>query len=524
MAREHLKEAAINFEELDGSSRDSRQKRNELFKISKLWGRYPQIFVVLKRPPIINDRGNGEEIVFWGDWEKIELSHSDGTLGEELSALLAEPKLQAPEDKARLKRELAVALAAGSEVSLKSAEDEFLERSQGILQFEEDEEAANSTALVLANKEEKKQNGEENMNEEKFQQIAAALSPIPQDVSSKRHVSSKLLQHAKPLTWENSLVGLSLHGFDIGTSQGPIADETWYKEVTEALEAIAQYKKANGPRRKINLPEMVFPTAHVALEGHGFWLSWDVLDAMEDWARAHSEIPVNSSESFKGVGVLKSKDAKLWEKKKAALSTDSSPASSVFHYDWTYSTPFLGKVEGGEWVELDESGMRVELLTDTSIPILFFDEITLFEDDLHDNGQVQLSVKIRVMPTCAYVLARLWLRVDHVVIRVRETRLLVDFFGMEPAVYRDVTWRECYWDSFKVHQLPTDVRSWHFDGKETAAWQSLLRKIPEVDPPDGIMRFATLEPTNPSRNIVKQLNSSVAEALNSQNSLEYLEG
>ncbi|KAL7578772.1 hypothetical protein ACA910_015999 [Epithemia clementina (nom. ined.)] len=535
--RGYLKEAGISYQELDGSSRDHRQRRNELFKISKLWGRYPQLFVV----QTIRDATTGGQqpmVVFWGDWEKIESSHSNGSFGEGIKALLAGPSTEEPVEDETTSRALTTVdatsseLKSGSQMLFRSAEDEFLEKAEGILQFEEDENQqqqgevdANSKALVLANeklKEEKKQE-EESMNEEKFKVIAAAVSPIPQDVSSKRHVSSKLLKHAKPLTWENSLVGLSLHGFDIGTSQGPIADETWYREVTEALETISQYKRASSPRRKLNLPEMVFPTAHVALEGHGFWLSWDVLDAMEDWARAHSEIPVNSRESHKGVSVLKSKDAKLWEKKQAAIKNESSTNSSVFHYDWTYSTPFAGKMEGGEWVELDESGMRLELLTDTSIPILFFDEITLFEDDLHDNGQVLFTVKIRVMPSCAYVLARLWLRVDHVVVRVRETRLLVDFFGMGPAVYRDITWRECYWDSFKVHKLPMDLRSWHFDGKETPAWQNLLRKIPEVDPPEGVMRFATLEPSNPSRHIVKQLNSSVAEALTAENSLEYLE-
>ncbi|EEC45179.1 predicted protein, partial [Phaeodactylum tricornutum CCAP 1055/1] len=104
--------------------------------------------------------------------------------------------------------------------------------------------------------------------------------------------------------------------------------------------------------------------------------------------------------------------------------------------------------------------MRTELLTDTSIPILFFDEIILFEDDLHDNGQVEFSVKLRVMPSCAYVLARLWLRVDNVVVRIRETRLLVDFFGIKPKIFRDVTWRECYWGELGAHGLPTDVRSW----------------------------------------------------------------
>ena len=50
-------------------------------------------------------------------------------------------------------------------------------------------------------------------------------------------------------------------------------------------------------------------------------------------------------------------------------------ATSMFHYDWTFSTPFIVKSEGGEWIELDESGIRMELLKDQTIPILFFDDI-----------------------------------------------------------------------------------------------------------------------------------------------------
>ena len=325
-------------------------------------------------------------------------------------------------------------------------------------------------------------------------ETAAVLSPTAQNVSLYRHVSSELLKHAKSIMCENSLVGLSLHGFDIKTSQGPIANETWYQEITETLEDIAQYQGATLPLRKVTLPEMVFPTAHVTLEGRGLRFHWDVFEAMKDWARAHSEIPINSNKSNFGVGVLKSKDAKQWEKKLVVSSTDSVEAASVFHYDWTFSTPFTGKTKGGEWVGLEKSGMRMELLTDTSAPILFFDEVTLFEDDLHDNGQAQFTVKLRVMPSCAYVLARFWLRVDNVVVRVRETRLLVVFSDL--AVYRDVSWRECYWDSFKVHKLATDVRSWQFDGRETPARQNMLRQIPEVPLPDGILRFATLKPFN----------------------------
>ena len=43
-------------------------------------------------------------------------------------------------------------------------------------------------------------------------------------------------------------------------------------------------------------------------------------------------------------------------------------------------------------------------------PILFFDELTLYESELDDNGLMSVTVKVRVMPRCWYVLMRHWMR------------------------------------------------------------------------------------------------------------------
>jgi type 2A phosphatase activator TIP41 len=53
--------------------------------------------------------------------------------------------------------------------------------------------------------------------------------------------------------------------------------------------------------------------------------------------------------------------------------------------------------------------------------------VHLFEDELHDNGISQLSIKIRVMPTCYYILMRQWLRVDNVLLRIIDTRFYHHF-------------------------------------------------------------------------------------------------
>lgn len=55
-------------------------------------------------------------------------------------------------------------------------------------------------------------------------------------------------------------------------------------------------------------------------------------------------------------------------------------------------------------------------------PILFFHSITLYSDDLHDKGTVEVSVKIRVMPRCFLVLLRRFLRIDGGEASVRDVR------------------------------------------------------------------------------------------------------
>jgi type 2A phosphatase activator TIP41 len=59
---------------------------------------------------------------------------------------------------------------------------------------------------------------------------------------------------------------------------------------------------------------------------------------------------------------------------------------------------------------------------DQSAPILYFNDVRLYEDDLHDVGDTLASCKVRVMPSCLYVLYRNFVRVDGVMLRARDTR------------------------------------------------------------------------------------------------------
>lgn len=89
-------------------------------------------------------------------------------------------------------------------------------------------------------------------------------------------------------------------------------------------------------------------------------------------------------------------------------------------------------------------------------PILLFDEVMLYEDELADNGIAMLNVKVRVMPDRLLVLQRFFLRLDDVIIRIRDTRVYVEFATGE--VVREYVAREdSYSNVKKVGAFPSRV-------------------------------------------------------------------
>jgi type 2A phosphatase activator TIP41 len=93
-------------------------------------------------------------------------------------------------------------------------------------------------------------------------------------------------------------------------------------------------------------------------------------------------------------------------------------------------------------------------------PILMYDELTLYESELDDNGVAHLGLKVRVMPKCWFVLLRFWLRVDGVLIRLFETRFFCDFTEVDRTgavvVVRETQRREETWDALRARGAPCD--------------------------------------------------------------------
>lgn len=56
-------------------------------------------------------------------------------------------------------------------------------------------------------------------------------------------------------------------------------------------------------------------------------------------------------------------------------------------------------------------------------PILFYTDTILYEDELGDNGISILNLKFRAMDSGFFLLQRYFLRVDHGLIRINDTRI-----------------------------------------------------------------------------------------------------
>ncbi|KAI5967812.1 TIP41 [Candida pseudojiufengensis] len=110
-------------------------------------------------------------------------------------------------------------------------------------------------------------------------------------------------------------------------------------------------------------------------------------------------------------------------------------------YDWTYSTNYKGNSNIDFQPTTKE--IPIDKLTKPD-PILFFDEMILFEDELADNGISMLSTKIRVMPSCLLILLRFFLRIDNVIFRIRDCRVFIDF--ETNTVLREYKIQECDYD------------------------------------------------------------------------------
>ncbi|KAM3968081.1 TIP41-like protein [Aphomia sociella] len=152
-----------------------------------------------------------------------------------------------------------------------------------------------------------------------------------------------------------------------------------------------------------HFPDMVFPKNILTItHNSGGIISFNPLDALKRVANTVKAIEVACAEAWQE----SRPDA---EKKKRT-------------YDWTFSTDYKGTITDNIVIEATDESINYDLLKQKE-QILFYHDLTLFEDELHDHGISKLSLKIRVMPSYWYLLLRYFLRVDDVMVRSNETRM-----------------------------------------------------------------------------------------------------
>jgi len=195
--------------------------------------------------------------------------------------------------------------------------------------------------------------------------------------------------------------------------------------------------------------------------------------------------------------------AESWGKNRAlpsVLLAESLPVKPVKPHDWTYSTCHAGSVAGpSSFQPSSNHSLPLDLLArqDPILDqILYYADVPLFEDELHDNGESVLNVRIRVMPHSFFILSRLFLRVDNVLFRMYDVRIYHQFGSDE--VVREVSGMEIDYEAVKAKlEKPSDLSPLT---NPNFVHQTMLSLQPPLSP--------TSTPSDPSRPTLEHRSSS----------------
>eukprot|EP00288_Rhodomonas_lens_P011157 CAMPEP_0177749250 /NCGR_PEP_ID=MMETSP0484_2-20121128/32385_1 /TAXON_ID=354590 /ORGANISM="Rhodomonas lens, Strain RHODO" /LENGTH=316 /DNA_ID=CAMNT_0019264219 /DNA_START=69 /DNA_END=1015 /DNA_ORIENTATION=- len=226
----------------------------------------------------------------------------------------------------------------------------------------------------------------------------------------------------------------------------------------------------------MTLPEMVFGETDLVILNKDLDVAFafKAYDALAACSRA-ADIKVSMSEK--------------WMEKAGADIPEAQ------EFDWTYSTKYRGTtrtLSTDAAIEPSETEEKIDfdsLKPKAGESIVWSSDIILFEDELHDHGTCKLSVRVRATQTYFYVLQRVWVRVDHVVFRLRETRLH-HRFGSSHAL-RQYTEREDNYDTIVKSCNAKQIREGILDEPD-----QLAARMPVVYDVTEKFDFANATPAN----------------------------
>ncbi|KAL8060668.1 hypothetical protein ABFX02_02G040000 [Erythranthe guttata] len=260
-------------------------------------------------------------------------------------------------------------------------------------------------------------------------------------------------------------LGFLIRGWEIETRKRSILTSSLVQEWEEKL-------------KTSHLPEMVFGESTLVLKhvSSGIKIHFNAFDALCGWkqeALPPVEVPAAAKWKFR-----------------------CNPTDQVIlDYDYTFTTPYCGAAtvennpeSGGDpeksscnprWEDCQEQ-INIAALA-AKEPILFYDEVILYEDELADNGVSLLTVKVRVMASGWFLLLRFWLRVDGVLMRLRDTRMHCTFKeGMEPVILREICWREATFKALSSKGYPADSAAYNDPGVISERLPIVTRKTQKL--------------------------------------------
>ncbi|KAH0940736.1 hypothetical protein HID58_000373 [Brassica napus] len=272
-------------------------------------------------------------------------------------------------------------------------------------------------------------------------------------------VDKEILKSAGAELLPDGRKGLRIHDWEIETIRGTILTSLAHEQYSNlylshlSVCALLWEEKL----KTSHLPEMVFGENALVLKHFrsNTKIHFNAFDALAGWKQ-------------EGLPPVEVPAAAKWKFR-------SKPSQQVIlDYDYTFTTPYCGsgvvekdqetveakaKPEGEASLKWENCEEQIDLAAlSLKEPILFYDEVVLYEDELADNGVSLLTVKVRVMPSSWFLLLRFWLRVDGVLMRLRETRMHYVFGkGETPTVLRESCWRETTFKSLSAKGYPVDL-------------------------------------------------------------------
>jgi hypothetical protein len=139
---------------------------------------------------------------------------------------------------------------------------------------------------------------------------------------------------------------------------------------------------------KLKFPTMSFPDNFIRISlGSQFFLNINCINLLSTVGESSSHcIPASV----------------FWKKEQERLHT--------MKYDWAFEPRFEDLFS--KFVP-SEDQIDYKKLTDTSLPILYYAQVLFIEDELDDNGLVQIEAKLRVMDFGFFLILNHSLRIDR---------------------------------------------------------------------------------------------------------------